>query len=325
MGWIKRNLFFVVGGLLALVSLGGAGYFIWTGWARNSEASNNLNERYGKLQEIAQSPLQPGNEKINNTKIAQEQEKQVVAWIAAAGKYFQGIPAIPPGTPVTSEAYAAALRRTIDTLQHEADSGSVTLPPKYDFSFAAQRSLVKFASGSLEPLAAQLGEVKAIAEVLFAARVNDLDSIQRVRVSEDDTAGLQSDYIEKQPVTNELAIVTPYVVTFRSFTPELARVVSGFATSPNPFIVKSISVQPASAATATGAPGEVAPNPYGGPYDPRGGMPGRGRDRYGMPPPATPEQPAPAAVGKGGLQTVLKEQLLHITLEVEIVKLLPKS
>ena len=32
----------------------------------------------------------------------------------------------------------------------------------------------------------QLGEVKAISEVLFAARVNALDGIQRVRVSDDD-------------------------------------------------------------------------------------------------------------------------------------------
>ena len=34
---------------------------------------------------------------------------------------------------------------------------------------------------------------------------------------------------------------------------------------------------------------------------------------------------AQPAGGKGGLQTVLKEQLLRFTMEVEIVKLLPKS
>jgi hypothetical protein len=31
------------------------------------------------------------------------------------------------------------------------------------------------------------------------------------------------------------------------------------------------------------------------------------------------------AVGRGGLQTVLKEQLLQIMMEVDIVKLLPKK
>ena len=68
----------------------------------------------------------------------------------------------PANGVVTSEAFAAALRRTIDQLQHEADSASVTLPPQYGFSFEAERTLVKFAPGSLEPLAEQLGEVKTI-------------------------------------------------------------------------------------------------------------------------------------------------------------------
>ena len=223
MGWIKRNLFFVVGGLLALGMLGGAGFYIYTGWARNSEQSAKLNEIYGKLQEISQTPLRPGNAKTNNTEIARDQEKQELDWIATAGRYFQPIPAIPPGATVASATYAEGLRQTIALLQHEADDASVTLPPKYNFSFSAQCSLVRFAPGSLEPLATQLGEVKAIAEILFAARVNDLDSIQRVRVSDDDTAGLQSDYIDERPITNDLAVFTPYVITFRSFTPELAR------------------------------------------------------------------------------------------------------
>jgi hypothetical protein len=323
MGWIKRNLFFVVGGLLALGMLGGAGFFIYTGWARNSEQSAKLNEIYDKLQEIAKQQPAPGNAKINNTQIAKDQEKQELDWIAAAGKYFQSIPAIPPGVPVSSAAYAEGLRQTIDLLQHEADSASVTLPPKYDFSFSAQRSLVRFAPGSLELLATQLGEVKAIAEIFFAARVNDLDSIQRVRVSDDDTAGLQSDYIDERPFTNELAVFTPYVVTFRSFTPELARVVSGFANSPNPFIVKSIIVQPATiTVNTTEVPSEAAPNPYA----PGGAMSDRYRRYRGHlgGPMVAPEQPPPAT-GKGGLQSVLKEQLLQIKLEVVVVKLLPKS
>ena len=41
-----------------------------------------------------------------------------------------------------------------------------------------------------------------------------------------------------------------------------------------------------------------------------------------MMPPPPPIQPL---AGKGGLQTVLKEQLLRVSLEVGLVKLLPKS
>jgi hypothetical protein len=328
MGWIKRNLLFVIVGVVALLSLGGAGFFIWLGWSHNSETSTQLNEIYGKLKELADAPLKPG-EGQTNTFLAKEQERQLADWIQTSGQYFQPIQSIPPGTNVASSAYADSLRQTIDYLQHEAEAASVTLPPKYDFSFSAQRSLLRFAPGSLDPLAQQLGEVKTIASILFAARVNALDSIQRVRVSEDDAQGLQSDYTELRPITNDLAVITPYIINFRSFTPELARVISGFSKSVNPFIVKSVLAQPASGATTPDQAGVTAPGyPYPGApgMDPRMAM--DPRYRYAaMAAQANPEQ-TPAAqtpTGKGGLPTVLKEQLLHITLEVDIVKLLPKS
>jgi len=149
---------------------------------------------------------------------------------------------------VTSEAFAAELRRTIDQLQHAAESGSVQLPPKYGFSFEAQRSIVRFAPGSLAPLAVQLGEVKQISDILFAARVNALDGIQRVRVSDDDIAGPQTDYLNDACVTNSLAVLTPYAVTFRSFSPELASVLTGFAASSYGLIVKAVNIAPAGAA-----------------------------------------------------------------------------
>ncbi len=205
----------------------------------------------------------------------------------------------------------------------------MNLPPQYYFPFQVQSSKLTISQSSLEPLAVQLGEVKAITEILFAARINDLEGIQRVRVSEDDAQGLQSDYTDQQPTTNDLAILMPYVVSFRCFTPELARVVSGFATSPNPFVVKWINVQPASGTASPDENAAATPNPYAA--NPYGRIPYNPYDRYGSryavaPPNA--EQPTPGqppAGGKGGLQTVLKEQLLHVTLEVEIVKLLPRT
>jgi hypothetical protein len=315
MAWIKRNLFFVIGGILALGLLGGSGFYIYQGWSHNSAASDKLNESYTTLENLADEKPGPGNDKVNNTETARDQEKQVRDWIASAEAYFQPIPVIPTNSPVTSEAFAAALRRTVAQLQSEAESASVALPPKYDFSFAAQRQLMQFAPGSLEPLSAQLGEVKAIAEIIFSMRVNALDGIQRVRVSDDDASGPQSDYVTESSVTNDLAVLTPYVVTFRSFTPELSRVISAFATSSNAFIIKSINVQPAGAATGIDAQPGMPPGSPGG-YMPPGAMPQAG----GMPPPMTA-----SPTGKGGLQTILKEQLLRITIEVELVKLLPKS
>jgi hypothetical protein len=120
---------------------------------------------------------------------------------------------------------------TIDHLQREATNNSVILPPKYKFSFEAHLGRVQFAPGSLEPLAVQLGEVKAIASILNLARINALDGIRRARVSSDDNAGPPADYLDLKSTTNELAVITPYEVTFRSFTPELASVLAGLAAS----------------------------------------------------------------------------------------------
>ncbi len=318
--WIKRNLFFVVGGLLALGMLGGAGFYIYKSWERNSTAFNGLTDVVNTLKSLTDQHPSPGNDKIDNTKVAKEQDKEARAWIGNAMGAFRPIPAVPAGA-VTSEAYAGALRRTIDQLQRLAENSGVALPPKYDFSFAAQRPLVKFAPGSLDPLAVQLGEIRSVCAILFAARINALDGIQRVRVSEDDLTGPQSDYIDEHPVTNELAIITPYVLTFRCFTPELSRVMAGFATTSNTFIIKAVNVQQANSDVMNGA----AAGMPGGVVMPGEGYPIRRLGGEGYPGQPVPPVAAQPAAGKGGLQTVLKEQLLRVTMEVGLVKLLPKS
>ncbi|MGA2241558.1 MAG: hypothetical protein ABSH11_05915 [Verrucomicrobiota bacterium] len=301
MAWLKRNLFFVIGGILALGLLGAAGFYNFKGWSHNSTAFDKLNEIYSTLRNLTGQKPSPGSDKVDNIAAAREQERQIRDWMRQAADHFQPIAPIPnTGTNVvSSEAFAAALRRTVDQLQREADIASVTLPPKYNFSFEAQRSLVKFAPGSLGALATQFGEVKTISEILFAARVNSLDGIQRVRVSEDDANGPQADYFAENSATNNLAVLTPYQITFRSFSPEIAQVLAGFASSPHGFIVKSISVQAAGAAAATSTDA-TAPSP-------------------------SPTSVPTVTPGRGGLQTVLNEQLLRVTLVVEIVKLLPKK
>jgi len=55
--------------------------------------------------------------------------------------------------------------------------------------------------------------------ILYTAKINSLDGIRRVRVSDDDTGGPQSDFIDQTAVTNGLAIFEPYEVTFSLFQP----------------------------------------------------------------------------------------------------------
>ena len=193
MAWIKRNLFFVVGGVIALGLLGAAGFYIYKGWSRNSTAYDQLNEVVGNLKTLIDKTPSPGNDKVNNIQIAKDQEQVLQAWLTNAHAYFQPIAAIPPESNVNGATFSTALQKTIEQLQHEADAAGVSLPQggpqKFEFSFTAEKDRLTFASAGLSPLAQQLGEVKAIAEILFAARINDIDGIQRVRVSDDDAGG----------------------------------------------------------------------------------------------------------------------------------------
>jgi hypothetical protein len=316
MGWLKRNLLFVIGGVLALGLLGAAGVYDYKCWQRNAADFGTLTEIYNNLKnntvpDSQGHPISPGNDKVNNIAAANEQRRQLEDWIRRAKEYFQPIAPIPNPTngPISNESFAGALHRTLDQLQNEAAVANVQLPPQYAFSFAAQSAKVVFAPGSIGQLSQELGEVKAISEALYAARVNALESIQRVPVSDDDTtAGLTTDYLTDQPVTNNLAVLMPYQVTFRGFSAEIAQTLDVFATSPHGFLIKTISVMPASMSQMAGNPGDMTQQPYI-------------MSSAAATAPGT-FMPAPMP-GRGGLQTVLNEQMLRVTMEIEVVKLSP--
>ncbi len=307
MGWIKRNLFFTIGGVIALALLGAAAWYNFKGWNHNRAAVGQLEDAYHTLATLYSKNPAPGNDQIDNIKTAREQEQQVRNWITQAGAYFVPVPPIPNPTNgvITTEAFAGNLRKTIHDLQEEAKDLNVDLPPDYSFSFAAERQLVTFAPGSLDPLASHLGEVKALCEILFSAKINGLDGVQREVVSDNDSTGPQSDYLSDKTTTSpdNLATLTPYILTFRCFSADLADVLTRMASSNHGFIVKGINVIPAGQATTIA--GAMPPGIPGGEWNPT------------APPPSGPG----AAAAMGGLQTVLDEQLLRVTLAVEVVKL----
>lgn len=315
MAWIKRNLYFLLGGVIALVLLGVASFYLYTQHGRSNELTNKLDATYGELSKLNSQKPHPGNGKIDNIKTAKEQHQQMHGFIRNARKFFEPIPPIPAtpeGGGIKDETFAAQLRTTIEQLQRAAATASVTLPPRYDFSFSAIKAKISFASGSLHPLSAQLGEVKTLCDLLFTAKVNALDSIRRVKVSTDDKD--VPDYTELPATTNEMAVLTPYELTFRCFSSELAQVFTGFTYSPHGFIVKNLTIEPANASA-------TAPDPTlaGNPNFPT--APPVVTDPL-MPPPAPRAGIAPGAgAAKGGLPTVLNERPLRVTMVVEVVKL----
>lgn len=348
MDWIKRNLYFVVGSVVAILLMGLAGFYFYSKWQLNNETREKLNADYTELDRLNSENPHPGSGEVNNIEEAKKQQAQLRAVINKTRKYFEPITPIPDAKKVSSQEFTAGLRRTIDQLQRDANSLSITIPTNYSFSFEAQKPRVTFAPGSLEPLSIQLGEVKAICDLLYAAKINSIDSIRRERVSTDDLSGPQTDYLETKSTTNELAVLTPYEITVRCFSSELAGVLSGFGSSPHGLLIKTINVEPAVASQGAvdqfgnaitpsytpaptpqpiAMPAAEAPNAAAAAaYARRYGLPmGGGRPAlpgYGTPAPTYAAAPAPKTTG---LQTVLDEKQLKVTINVDVIKLLPPS
>ncbi|MSU57849.1 MAG: hypothetical protein EXS35_06655 [Pedosphaera sp.] len=343
MDWIKRNLFFVVGAAVALLLIVGAGFYTWTGYNHNATESENLKAKYAELKRLYESKDSPGDgKKVDNITEAKKQLGQIRDVMKTAGNRFQPIPPIVvdgvalTGGGVTVQALSRGMSQTIARLQTEATNASVQLlQPKYNFSFEQQSGKLKFDPRGLGPLAAQLAEVKVLTEVLIAAKVNSLEAIQRERVAAEDYAGATTDYLELKSRTNELAVTTPYQITFRSFTPELAQVLCGYASSPYGIVVKHVNVEPVTATPPTSDPG-AAPVAYAPvAYAPVAAPPrfaadkGGGLNRYGKgglagtspnyPPPVA--APVAMAAAPSGPKSVLNEKQLRITLLVELVKM----
>ena len=353
MSWIKRNLYFLVGTLVALMLMGAAGWYLYTQWQTYGDNREKLNKDYADLDGLNKQSPHPGARDINNITNAQGQTKEWLSLGDQARHKFDKIPAIPDMNPITDQGFSAALSRTINQLQRDATNASVALlTPGYSFSFEAQNSKMSFAPGSLEPLSVQLGEVRAICDLLFKAKINSLVSIKRERISADDQAANPTDYLGDQTQTNEQAVLTPYLVAFHCFSPELAAVLAGFANSPHGFLVKTINVErgaPAPVVTDVAMAQPVAANPQPMPVvaapDPRrsaadaadafakrygmrpGGSPG---DRMNRPRPVaptpSPTAAAPAAPVRTGPMIVLDEGQLKVEMVVEIIKVLePKK
>jgi hypothetical protein len=138
-----------------------------------------------------------------------------------------------------------------------------------------------------------------------------------------------------------LAIVSHYEVTFRAFTPELAQVLSGFANAANGLILKGMNIEAAPAPPPVeqqqpvyipaqvyqqvpSAVSEARQNAEAAAAFRRryGIRPGGSRDSA-MPQPQQPVYAAPAPTpAKGGLQTVLDEKQLKVTLNIATLKLI---
>jgi hypothetical protein len=335
MAWIKRNLYFLIGSIIALALMIVGGVYLFNQISDEGSVADQIKSQYAELDRLVGLNPHPGDGTIDNIKLTKEQTATLRAYVNKAKPFYQRIAPIPESTSsnkITDHDFASQLRITVSQLQHSAAQQSVLLPQDYYFTFEAQKKIMNFDPASLDQLAVHLGEIKALCDLLFAAKVNSLDSIRREIISPNDDN--PPDYLADKTVTTPLADLTPYEVTFRCFSTELAQVLANLASSTNAFLVKTINVEPAGSAVPddqnnnpNGQPPPMSPmpmNPNG--YRPPGapGMPGIRGYNPGYNPNAPGAMPAPvAAPTTHGPQVVLNEHPLRVTLFIRIVKLKP--
>ena len=169
MAWIKRNLFFLIGSLIA-VALIVVGVLYLLGQINDeSQVTEDIQKQYAELTRLAGQKPHPGNDKIDNIKTAKDQEAALRKYIEKERALFQPIDPIPnlPVNKLSNADFARELRNTVAELRRSADQQSVKLQPDYYFTFQAQKTNLIFDPGTLGPLASHLGEIKALSGILF--------------------------------------------------------------------------------------------------------------------------------------------------------------
>lgn len=291
MVWIKRNLVFVILLGVAVVLVGVGVTYLLSNKAASDDIEAQLQAKNSELNQLVNRDPHPNEENISQAK---RQVEQLNAFKDRAKEYFTPLE-VPEG--LGNASFKSMLENTIDGLERGAKRSGVSLPEeKYGFTFEEQRRQLQLPESSLAPLATQLLDLRTISEILFDAKVHSLVSLKRAPVGTNETISA-SYHLARKPLTNSITSspVAPYEVTFQCFSPELARVLSGLASSPLFIAVKFINVETGSLDSRPG-PGMFPQAGLGGP----GGMDPMLASRYGLAPPPGANRYGGGPMGPGG-------------------------
>lgn len=326
MDWIKRNIGLVGSLAVGLVLLGVAGWFLSMKKETADGATTQLDEATQKLKTLYNRDPRPNQE---NIKAGKEDAQKVEAFVASLEPHF-----IPPQLPkdITGRSFGLLMDEMLNSLRQTAKRYSVKLPQDYKFGFASQATNVNIPAESLSSLVLYLHDVDALGRAVFSAKVNSIEGIKRPSVPSDETLG-SLDFLTEKPVTNEWTIATPYEISFKGFSPNIAEVLAALQKLKSFVAVKNMSVGPASADQADGTPGgasglgmrmdSMPAGPSSSDMARYGLGGGGGGSRYGRAPRAfAPVVPvAPVAPRTHG--PIVDEQLLQVILSLDIVRPVP--
>jgi hypothetical protein len=316
MPWLKRNLVIVIGGLVGLGLLGLAGYYLYTKIQENEAVTAKLGDTTTELKTLVNRDPHPGTEQVNNIAAAKEEVVKLKGFLGKVKSHFSPPP---PTNQMSSREFRELLDRRISEMRRRAEIAGVQIETNYWFTFKAHQNAVNFATNHVGVLATQLADIKSICDILFEAKILKLAGLKRLPVTSEDSG--TTDYVTTKATTNNWAVITPYEVTFDSFSAELASVLAGLLRSRESFVVKNITVEKTTDAAAHEQEQQSTQpmmNPYGDRYG--GLMRNRyGRGRYGEG--GMPQQPVAQPPKPRGWENVLDEKNLRVTLQLDSVRL----
>jgi hypothetical protein len=246
MAWLKRNLFLVVSGVVALGLLGVAGFYLWSNLQEEARITDELNQQTTDLQALVNRPVHPGGEKVDNIKATKRENDRVInEFLAPARKHFA---TIERSNTIESAEFQLNLVSTIAELRRMANNSKVAIPPQYAFSFSTQERSLQFDPSSLPALSMQINDIRTICRILFRAKIHRLESIKRVGVNTNEVAD-GADYIPKTLATIKTndasgSITVPYQFEIVGHSAEIAQILNGLANAPEFFSVKFIATEP---------------------------------------------------------------------------------
>ncbi|MGB0579090.1 MAG: hypothetical protein ACPGVU_05245 [Limisphaerales bacterium] len=327
MAFVKRNIFWIIGGLLSVGMIAAALMFTSGAKAKAEEKITELAGYTNTVNRLKDATPYPSPEAIAQIKDDTEKVKGFSKEAEAMFTYDKP-PEIPP------RRFKVHLINTLVSLQGEATNYNVRLPPNFNFTFSHLLPMPNLLPYSVAPLGERLQDIQYITQILFESRVHSIDSFLRVPAYGREPGGRVLMYdvgIRTNLSTAEADFTsTPYRFSFRGFTTELTEVLNRFASSDRFYVVRQIEVQ----GTQSAEPGMVASrSSFSGmgsmdAEEDSGGGGGTLRTaQASLLAQARAQQMmrnAGRTVQQSPLRTIVDERPLLISMMIDVVKLVPK-
>lgn len=321
---LQKNLPLVLSLAVVVLALAGGAYYLYSRIAAESEAITQLEQKIQEYNTLLQMDPFPNKENIEKV---QKEAQRLESFVSKVVSKFKPVPAEIANAPGD---FKSMLESTIYQMNQLLSSKGIQTPTNFNYSFSVQRSLLQLDTNQLDRLSIQLAHIKLLTTLLASNNVYGIYGFKRVPATTNDFNGLgnyTSDFIPDRKVeTNQFGEVYQYELSFKCSTMELVKILNDLNRSPYGIVVKSISVEPAEAGeiieSIESGSSDAAYNEQMARYQMmmRYGLAGRGRGRFGPPPPGAPGQPETSqTTNKVGI--VIQEHALRVTTRLNIIQL----